>query len=473
MFLIIILFCSISMLGAGYYAFMAAAKPQQHLLLGATLTPEQMRSPQVQEVVRNYRRQVKRLALLCILLHVPLCFLANWYLSVFLILYFLWCGILYGGGYFLYQKYFQKIYSLKKQQGWFMEDSAHLVTIDTKLSHASGKMPLSAWWFLPSFLVCLAPLFYPGQETAASPGVIQPLLFALAFGLNLLFLILYYVTARRRNVVYSRDSRINLACNRIAKRLWSLCWIVTAVLNSLSLIYLQWEWRGGQKEDFTALWIYLCFQSVPVLLLFWSLRSMGKQISDLVNTDPEPVVVDEDAYWARGYYYNPNRKSFLAPARPGMTSSLNFNMAHPAARFICYLFWGILAALLLWMVVLFLRLDFTPFGLTIAGNQVSITAGSYDMEFPLEEVEEVSLVDGLPTQDYTKNNGADTGQYLLGKFRLKGYGQCRMYYYIGYAPVVKIVLSECTVYFNTRDSAKTRELYEQLAQKVQKRTGHF
>ena len=73
-----------------------------------------------------------------------------------------------------------------------------MVTIDTKLSHASGKMPLSAWWFLPSFLVCLAPLFYPGQETAASPGVIQPLLFALAFGLNLLFLILYYVTARRR-----------------------------------------------------------------------------------------------------------------------------------------------------------------------------------------------------------------------------------------------------------------------------------
>ncbi len=117
-----------------------------------------------------------------------------------------------------------------------------------------------------------------------------------------------------------------------------------------------------------------------------------------------PVVVDEDAYWARGYYYNQTGRAFWRP--PGRYD-LQPQLQHgpSAARFICYLFWGILAALLLWMVVLFLRLDFTPFGLTIAGNQVSITAGSYDMEFPLEEVEEVSLVDGLPTQDTPKITG--------------------------------------------------------------------
>ena len=148
---------------------------------------------------------------------------------------------------------------------------------------------------------------------------------------------------------------------------------------------------------------------------------MGKQISDLVNTDPSLW------WWMRmrtgpGDITTIKQEELSGARQAGMTSSLNFNMAHPAARFICYLFWGILAALLLWMVVLFLRLDFTPFGLTIAGNQVSITAGSYDMEFPLEEVEEVSLVDGLPTQDTPKITGPIPGSTCWASFDSRGTG---------------------------------------------------
>ena len=454
------------MLGCGYYAFMAASKPQQNLLLGATLRKEQMDHPQVQELVQKYRRSVKRFTLLCILLHIPLLILTQWYISVFITLYLLWCFFLYAGAYYLYHKYFLALFALKKEKGWFIEDSARLVTIDTKLSQIGDRMPLSAWWFLPAFFLCLVPLLIPGGFQRMSGTVSLKIYFGISMGLNLVFLLLYYVTAFKRTVVYSMNSRINLSCNRIAKRLWSLCWIGTSWINSLSILFLQWYWNPEEGHTLLAFTVYFCLQTAAILLLFYILYAIHGRTQELLAADTEPVIVDEDVYWTRGYYYNPERKSLLAPSKPGMTSNLSFNMAHPAAKLLCFVFWGGIAALLLWMILMFIRMDFTPFEMDFRDSQVYITAGSYDLDFPVADIQELSLENDLPTKSYSKNNGADTSQYLLGKFRLPGYGQARLYYYIGYSPVIRIQLPEYTVYFNTKNSEKTKELYRQLNQAI-------
>lgn len=103
-----------------------------------------------------------------------------------------------------------------------------------------------------------------------------------------------------------------------------------------------------------------------------------------------------------------------------------------------------------------LRFDFVPFDLQLNGDNVSITAAEYDIQFPLSEVVDIQLTDQAPQGTYYKNNGVNAQQYFLGNFKYKEYGQCKMYYYRDYTPVIKIKTDQYTVFFNTKDSEKRK-----------------
>ena len=124
------------------------------------------------------------------------------------------------------------------------------------------------------------------------------------------------------------------------------------------------------------------------------------------------------------------------------------------------------AALCIWLSIVFLRFDFIPFDLQLKGDNISITAAEYDIQFPLSAVEELQLTDQTPQGTYYKNNGLNAQQYFLGNFKYKEYGQCKMYYYRNYTPVIKIKTEEYTVFFNTKDREKTEDIYRMLKEAV-------
>ncbi len=257
---------------------------------------------------------------------------------------------------------------------------------------------------------------------------------------------------------YLQDSRVNKLSEKYLKSIRNLT--LLCIVLHIPLIPLAGWYTSVFLTCYLA-WCVLLFGG-STLLLKKSFRKLYtlKQENHWTPADPS------EEYWKRGYYYNPEDQRLLAPSRSfsSFTTSTNisFNMAQPVGKALTALFWGAIAALMLWMTIFFFRMDFIPYDLRIQGEEVQITAGAYPVHFPINDIQNVQLLEDLPTHSYAKTNGAATDQYLLGKFHLKGVGSCRMYYYMEYSPVIEMTLPDYNVYFNTKDPDKTQGIYQEL-----------
>ncbi|MDY3918908.1 MAG: PH domain-containing protein [Candidatus Limivivens sp.] len=175
----------------------------------------------------------------------------------------------------------------------------------------------------------------------------------------------------------------------------------------------------------------------------------------------EPFLADDDQFWLKGWYKNPQDEHILAPQKiPAM--NMGFNLGNKTGRILNAVTWGVTAALMLGLSVWFLFMDFAPYTLEIRDEQVIVDGGGYGADFSLEEITALSLEEKIPEVPRTRTNGAETDSYLLGNFDLKGIGRCRLFYYVGYSPVIRIETEKYTVFFNTKDSEKTEKIYKEL-----------
>lgn len=111
---------------------------------------------------------------------------------------------------------------------------------------------------------------------------------------------------------------------------------------------------------------------------------------------------------------------------------------------------------------LFLKIDFVKIGLEADADTVRILSGAYDISFQREEIEETELLAELPEDYYHRTNGADTEDMLLGKFQANHQGNCRLYIYKGYSPILKMVLPEYTVFVNSKTEGEVQNWYRLL-----------
>lgn len=175
----------------------------------------------------------------------------------------------------------------------------------------------------------------------------------------------------------------------------------------------------------------------------------------------EPFLADDDQYWLKGWYCNPNDKRLLVADRVCATN-YGLNTGRKAGIVLNTLLWGGMAAGMIWLSALMLDMDFRPFSMTIQENRVTVDGGMYGAAFDVSDITDLELLDALPEGKRNRRNGAATSQYLLGKFTIAGYGDCRLFYYRESSPVIRIETEEYNVFFNTRDSQKTRGLYQEL-----------
>lgn len=172
--------------------------------------------------------------------------------------------------------------------------------------------------------------------------------------------------------------------------------------------------------------------------------------------------MDDDYYWRNGWYANPEDARLFVQDR---FNSMNYttNLGRPAGR---YLVGGICAGvlvLLIWMCVIFLRMDFTPIRMVREDEEIRITSGYTNTFFETDDMQSVALLeDGMPKDQYNRTNGSDDGKQLLGKFEGKKLGECRMYVWLKYTPVIQIKTKEYTVFINSKDANETKQWYDEL-----------
>lgn len=428
-----------------------ATKPNKNILLGVTLPYHILKDESVLKIVKEYKKSYSILFPIFLLCSAPILIVSS-YPSFIIIYTFIWIITLLYFNNRVYLKYFRSLYSLKRKNDWFLKNK-HMVTIDTEVTRIKNKMPISRLWFIPSLVISIIPIIITLTRESNTLKILASLP---SIAMILLFLYLHKLYSSDRTVVYSEKAEINLACNYVHKRTWSICWVIIATATSISnvLMYLNTP------------------STVPVFLFLGILIFIGCIVythgtirniqNKLLEASEEVVYSDDDEYWERGYYYNPNDSRTMVEKRIGY--GFTCNMATFRGKLFTYGIIGPVIVLILFLSITFVRMDTASFSLNINGGTAKIDAPLYAYSFNLNDIEEVKIIDDLPNG--ARTNGAETSKYSLGNFSLMNYGRSKMYVYKENPPYIVVKLDDIYVFLNGKTRDVTEEYYNTLLESM-------
>lgn len=459
---VIFLFCDLLMAGVFFAVYGRKPVYEEGMLLGVHLPREAAQGEEVTALTTAYRRRTRRFYLVNLLLGVAVCLVAFWRFSPFLILWCLWLVEFVVGAQWLLLGTHRKLYDLKMARGWVVGEPATLAAADTRASaQRRGQGPGLAWHLLPCGLV-LTTLLLPGvRDFLLTQGSGWGLLGS-GLAISLTLWALHGVLSCRGNKVYSQDTAVNQAVNRLERQVWGWTLLLCSLFNAAACWSAAWWMARAHWVGSAAYGIYLILELIPVAILTAGLLWMTRKRRQLLAGDPVPLVVDDDVYWRKGWYENPNDPHWLVQDRL-VPCNYSMNMAKPGA-------WGGTIALLagvgvlmVGLCVLFLWADFGGSSVVIAPDRVAVSAFLYDTEVDPQDIQSVTLLEDLPEDSYVRTNGLDDGRRLIGHFRGRESGPCEMYLHTAASPILAVETGDFTLYFNSEDPAETEAWYQALA----------
>lgn len=459
---VIFLFCDLLMAGVFFAVYGRKPVYEEGMLLGVHLPREAAQGAEVTALTTAYRRRTRRFYLVNLLLGVAVCLVAFWRFSPFLILWCLWLVEFVVGAQWLLLGTHRKLYDLKMARGWVVGEPAALAAADTRASaQRRGQGPGLAWHLLPCGLI-LTTLLLPGvRDFLLTQGSGWGLLGS-GLAISLTLWALHGVLSRRGNKVYSQDTAVNQGVNRLERQVWGWTLLLCSLFNAAACWSAAWWMARAHWVGSAAYGIYLVLELIPVAILTAGLLWMTRKRRQLLAGDPVPLVVDDDVYWRKGWYENPNDPHWLVQDRL-VPCNYSMNMAKPGA-------WGGTIALLagvgvlmVGLCVLFLWADFGGSSVVIAPDRVAVSAFLYDTEVDPQDIQSVTLLEDLPEDSYVRTNGLDDGRRLIGHFRGRESGPCEMYLHTAASPILAVETEDFTLYFNSEDPAETEAWYQALA----------
>ena len=108
-----------------------------------------------------------------------------------------------------------------------------------------------------------------------------------------------------------------------------------------------------------------------------------------------------------------------------------------------------------------------PPAVAFASDVFSVRNGPYSSTVALRRIESATLDDAIP-RVRGKTNGFEAGETLRGSFLVDGWGSTRLYVNKNHPPFVIIRTDDGYVAVNFADPARTRDLYAQLRQAIER-----
>ena len=91
----------------------------------------------------------------------------------------------------------------------------------------------------------------------------------------------------------------------------------------------------------------------------------------------------------------------------------------------------------------------------------------YGTKFDIDDIEEVAMLDNLPSG--IRTNGVGVSTYNLGNFSINGYGKCKLYVYFENKNCISIKLKDNSyIFFNDKSNDKTLKYYSELEKVLEK-----
>lgn len=458
----ILLFSGLIVLFTMYFINSSATKPNNNVVIGVTLPYMQLKNEKVLEIINRFKKENKYLMLASALLSIPMIFIKKY--DSFIIIYFLiWTFSLIGLSDLLIKKYIRIMMELKRSNDWYVGEK-NVIRIDTKVTNLKESMPVSVLWFIPSILISIISVVraFLKRESIGDITVYIALIGLLAI---LIFIFLYNKYSNMRNNVYSNNSVVNILCNSIYKKKWSLCWIGVSTCNSITFaLIIEGIIRGtslGSVLCIIGIWITV----FSVIMIIYTEADIKESINKVVYASEERLFTDTDEYWEKGYYCNPHDNRIMVEKRIG--TGMCFNLGNKKGRILNYVGNIFVVILVVGIYIYLLRFDISGFKMNINDNVIKIEAPSYEIEFNIDDVEGVELINEMPKATI-KTNGIGGSHYSIGYFKLEGYGNTPIYIYRNSSPYLKIKLKDTYVFINGEKPDITKEYYVEIKEAIKR-----
>ena len=438
---------------------------EQGMLLGVHLPRSAAESSEVRELLERWRKRSDRFYLWNLAACILISFLNFWYVSFFMIAWTVWLLELCAGALGILCVAHRKLYDLKVERGWIGSSGSRILAADTRTTALSGKMGASPWWHLVCLALILMPCLLPGVRKFMAETSGGWIYLGCGAMVSAVFCALQAIYLRIGNKVYSEDPAVNFRVNRMQKNAWSWALLGGDAVNVAACLMAASFMDGEQWGGSGVTAGYVILESIPPVFLIAAFVFVARRKRALLEADEKPVTIDDDVYWKNGWYSNPNDKRLVV--QDWMCSwNYSSNMAHPASKVILAIGLSFLVIGLPVLCVVMLRLDFTPIELTLGREGLAVTSGYSDVELDYDEILDVRLLDELPEDRYTRTNGSADGRVLIGKFRGRETGKCRMYLYVDYGPLLEIGTEDGPVYVNSRTPGEAETWYETICERT-------
>ncbi|WP_081667653.1 DUF5808 domain-containing protein [Paenibacillus pinihumi] len=427
------------------------------MLFAVTLPPHAMEDEQLKDVQAEFGKRFKRMLWWMAAALVPVLLLYNWigYQVIYLIL---WALGFNAAANIWFRQGFRATLALKRENEWFVGEK-RVIQSDLRAAYLKNQRSAPLGLFAIPLAMAAGLVWWGMHEQELLVIGIGSLI------VTLLILLLTIGMRRMKAKVYSSSSEVNVGLNQARRRYLSYLWLALAILGNIHFLLISLFLVSGSESVFSIwLGIIFVFGLVPATLVLYVYYKIAHLEQETLELDSKTVYTDDDEYWSNGItYHNPDDKTVFVPKRVGIGTTVN--TATTAGK---WFIWGtvpLVAVIVIGVSFLLISSELNTPVLTVTPERkVEINYPMYSFDFNVDDIEQISLVDNIPSG--VKTNGEGTSKVARGHFKLKELGKARMYIFKS-PPYIQIQLKDSYVFYNEQEPEQTKRVFEQLRKEVE------
>lgn len=445
------------------YAMYTSMKPKNGIAFGCMVSVERMKDETLKEIERQWAVEMRRNIVITALL--PLTAFLTPYASIQITIWTLWVFALIVLLEIPFVKANAKVKEVKRGMGWYDKEKPESY-IELKAAGEVRRVKVGTF-LIPFVVSLLAVTIVYGMSVIENDFVKNPdyvqgfgaviLIFALT---NLLFLLVALWMDRQKTEVISTQSDVNVNYARAKKNIWKDFWLASSWATTVYVWVCAITLVLQIRFDLAVLAGCVAYSLVLVGMLFPVMKKI-KEVDAHYEKERDVIIDgDDDRYWIWGMLYNnPNDKHTMVSMRNGMGTTIN--MATKAGK----IWWLVSVIAMLSVPVLcgwVIFEEFTPISLSIKEDEVHAMHLKLEHELPVAEIENLELVDDLPS--LTKSVGSAMDTLAKGTFRIKGTGEkCVLFLNPQNEMFLRFEVGGQVYYMSGLTDEETLEVYEVLS----------
>lgn len=416
---------------------------KKNIVVGVTCPYEAREKPELQEILRRYKRQEKTLAGLLIVLAVAGILIQDSGLSVALFL--VWIDLVVILPYIPYFRCNSRLKQYKKEMGWAVPN--RIGTSDFSVASQPVRYLHPGWFWLLAAVAVLPVLFDREMRIGYLIDTVSILL---------LWLCYRYLYRNKSEAVDANTTRTEML-SRMRRYQWGraflLCAAMLAATNYILLV---------GKESSSLMLILLIVLTVAIVSLAVSVEVRTRKAQEeLTKGSGKEEYIDDDEHWIGGiFYYNPNDSHLIINERVGLNSSVN--LARPAGRILMVL----LAVILLLMPLLGVHLmheERSRIEISVRDNAITVHHNLTTYTVDASAIESAEILETLPALRRVSGSSIDT--LRKGLYSSPEYGTMKVCLKTDSGPWLLLITSDGTYLFGSDTADAVEEIAVLLTEK--------